>query len=168
MVHLAKPERRSKPDHRGWSRIFLGLSDNGLFKVLNADSVRVHMFRNVRFDERKFPAKKATPDYAMAKTAVLKCFTVMMKVEARVSLMATRQSRTLMELCLKMMKRSLKVKIRDTLVCMRSPDLQEKNQVVIPISNRYRTPKFAPMSPRDPADVFGKLRRGTAPVLSSA
>ena len=65
MVHMVRAQRKSKLGSRGWSGIFLGLSENGLFKVLNADTGKLHVVRNVRFDERKFPAKDASSDTAI-------------------------------------------------------------------------------------------------------
>lgn len=56
-VHKAKPQRKTKLGSRGWKGIFLGITENGLYKVLDKETARVHMVRNVRFDEKIFPAQ---------------------------------------------------------------------------------------------------------------
>lgn len=63
MVHMAKPQRRPKLRSRGWKGTFLGITDNGLFRVLNPDSERVQTVRNVRFDGKVFSRENFKFEY---------------------------------------------------------------------------------------------------------
>lgn len=55
IVYKDKAQRSSKLGPRSWEGIFIGIAPNGLWKVLDMSSDRIHLARNVRFDETKFP-----------------------------------------------------------------------------------------------------------------
>eukprot|EP00173_Palmaria_palmata_P004172 Plantae.Rhodophyta-Palmaria_palmata.ctg5148.p1 GENE.Plantae.Rhodophyta-Palmaria_palmata.ctg5148~~Plantae.Rhodophyta-Palmaria_palmata.ctg5148.p1 ORF type:complete len:578 (-),score=50.25 Plantae.Rhodophyta-Palmaria_palmata.ctg5148:70-1803(-) len=57
IVHNAKQQRKSKLESRGWNGIYLGTTENGLFRIMYLENGSVKLIRNVLFDERTFPAK---------------------------------------------------------------------------------------------------------------